>query len=286
MLPNLVYIGPDKAGSTWLFRLLEWHPETYVTPAKDLYFFDRYFDRGLGWYAKQFDPLSQHKVIAEISHDYLYSKDAAKRLSESLPDAKLMVCLREPVDRAFSAYLYLLKHGLYSGDFEAALEDVDELRRNGRYGSHLAEYLEHVDRQQIIVTVFDDLKNDSQLFADTVLKRIGVSPRELPNELRAKMLAAGKARSLLVAKLVKRGAWIARDLGLSKLVGRVKGSRAVDRMLYSAFDETERPKPAETTARDLRHYFYEEVRRVDEIFSLDLTKRWGYQQETQSQVML
>ena len=46
-LPNLVYIGPDKAGSTWLFHLLTHHEDVFVTPAKDLYFFDRFFDNGL-----------------------------------------------------------------------------------------------------------------------------------------------------------------------------------------------------------------------------------------------
>ena len=53
VLPNLVYIGPDKAGSTWLFGLLNRHPDVFMTPAKDLYFFDRYYDKGIEWYAKQ-----------------------------------------------------------------------------------------------------------------------------------------------------------------------------------------------------------------------------------------
>ena len=45
-LPNFIYIGPDKAGSSWLHEMLIGHPEVYLTPAKDLYFFDRYYDRG------------------------------------------------------------------------------------------------------------------------------------------------------------------------------------------------------------------------------------------------
>ena len=47
-LPNLAYIGPDKAGSSWLHTMLDHHPQVYVTEAKDLYFFDRFYHRGQG----------------------------------------------------------------------------------------------------------------------------------------------------------------------------------------------------------------------------------------------
>lgn len=53
-LPNFLYIGPDKAGSSWLHEVLIQHPEVFLSEAKDLYFFDRYYDRGMAWYASQF----------------------------------------------------------------------------------------------------------------------------------------------------------------------------------------------------------------------------------------
>ena len=115
VLPNLIYIGPDKAASTWFFQLFRAHPEIFVTPAKDVYFFDRYFDKGLDWYAQQFEGGEGHQVVAEISHDYLISPIAAERIRETLPNTKLMVCLREPCDRAFSCYLHMVKSGQFSG---------------------------------------------------------------------------------------------------------------------------------------------------------------------------
>ena len=52
--PNFLFIGPDKAGSSWLFRVLGSHPEVYLSPAKDIYYFDRYYDRGIDWYLSRF----------------------------------------------------------------------------------------------------------------------------------------------------------------------------------------------------------------------------------------
>ena len=70
--PNFIYIGPDKAGSSWLHEVLLRHPQVFLSPAKDLYFFDRYYDRGIAWYLRQFDDAGpEHVVVGEVCQDYL-----------------------------------------------------------------------------------------------------------------------------------------------------------------------------------------------------------------------
>jgi hypothetical protein len=96
-LPNFIYIGPDKAGSSWLHEVLFQHPEVFLTEAKDLYFFDRYFDRGLSWYRNQFRRATpEHRVVGEVCQDYLFEPEAAKRIRDCLGEINLMVTLREP----------------------------------------------------------------------------------------------------------------------------------------------------------------------------------------------
>ena len=77
-LPNFLYVGPDKAGSSWLHEVLLKHPDVYLTPAKDLYFFDRYYDRGSSWYAAQFRDARQEKIVGEVCQDYLFHPEAAE----------------------------------------------------------------------------------------------------------------------------------------------------------------------------------------------------------------
>lgn len=275
-LPNFLYIGTDKAGSTWLFKVLSWHPQVYMTPSKDIYFFDRYYDRGLDWYEKQFRPGPDARVVGEISHDYLYGAAVPERIYRDLPDVRLMVCLREPVERAFSAYLYLLKHGLFSGPFEEAVEAVPALLENGRYARYLEPYLSRFGRERLFVGLFDDLTADAGAFAGDLFDFLDVDRLELPPELLEKTLPAAKARSLLLAKIMKKGAWLVRDLGLSNLVGRVKSSPLVDRLLYDPYTEDEKPRLAAETRTRLRADFALEVAALDALLGLDLTARWGY----------
>ena len=188
VLPNLVYIGPDKAGSTWLFGLLSRHPDVFMTPAKDLYFFDRYYDKGIDWYARQFIGGEDRGVVGEISHDYLYDRDAAQRMRDHLPDAKLVVCLREPVERTFSGYLHLIKSGRFSGTFEQALEEFPGLIDRSRYGKHLQTYLQYFPSEQIYCAVFDDLQQSPQRFADQLFEALQLPTLELPREMQQKSL--------------------------------------------------------------------------------------------------
>nr|MBA3991862.1 N-deacetylase/N-sulfotransferase [Propionibacteriales bacterium] len=123
-LPNFVYIGPSKAGSTWLHEVLITHPQIFMTEAKDLYFFDRFFDRGTDWYASHFGQARpEHRVIGEVCQEYLSCPDAPARMHMVLgAEPRLMVTLRDPVARAFSGYLYMRKHNVFDGTFRQALE--------------------------------------------------------------------------------------------------------------------------------------------------------------------
>lgn len=275
--PNFLYIGPDKAGSTWLFRAMSWHPQIYMAPAKDLYFFDRYFQNGIDWYFKHFRGATDELVVGEISHDYLYSVEAANRIADVLPDVRLMVCLREPVDRAFSAYLYLVKHGMFTGSFEDALVTWEHtLVEHSLYAKHLAAYVDRFPRSSIYVSSFDSLRSDSNAFVQELFSFLGVLPLELPEELRERTLSAAKSRSVLLASMLKKAAFVARHIGLANLVGRLKMSKGVQRLLYGEYTDEERPRPRPETVRSLRERFADDVRRCDEMLGTDCAEKWGY----------
>ena len=70
-LPNFIYLGPEKSGTSWLHGTLSRHPQVYLTPAKDLFFFNRFYDRGLDWYREQFAAADSEPVVGEIAHRYL-----------------------------------------------------------------------------------------------------------------------------------------------------------------------------------------------------------------------
>lgn len=280
-LPNFVYIGPSKAGSTWLHEVLIRHPQVYMTGAKDLYFFDRYFDRGVGWYGDQFrGARPQHRVVGEVCQEYLSCPEAPARMRQTLPrDLKLMVTLRDPVARAFSGYLYMRKHGVFEGTFREALETRPGMLDHSRYATLLSRYLEHFDRASIHCAVFDDLVDDPRAFIDRVVGWLELDPMVLDGSLLAARLPASRARYAPVAHAVKRGANWARQHHATTLIGRVKRSQALQLALYKPLAD-DRPQIPDEDADYIRRSLLDEVTGVEELFGLHLRCRWGWADRT------
>jgi len=275
-LPNFIYLGPSKAGSTWLHEVLIRHPQIYMTGAKDLYFFDRYYSRGLPWYLGQFDGAGPgHTVVGEVCQDYLFHPDTPARIHQSLGDVRFMVTLRDPADRAFSAYLYMRKHGVFEGSFREALETRPGMIDHSRYASLLSSYTERFGREAIYCGVFDDLQEDPQAFIDELLTWLGVEPMVLDASSLEARLPASKARSVPVARLVKYGANWARQRNAGTLIGRVKRSRAVQGALYKPL-EADRPLLSDDDAQWVRERLVSEIVRLEEMFGVELRRRWNW----------
>ncbi len=233
MKPNFLFIGPDKSGSTWLYNALAQHEQVYVPKAKELFFFDQFYEYGWNWYSNYFAQASHlHSVVGEISHDYLFSPLACERIARDIPDVKLMVCLREPAQRAFSAYLYMVKQGRVTSDFDTAIRNIDELIDHGLYAKHLGHYLTRFKRNQIHVSVFDNLTIDPQVVFDDICDFLDIEHMLLPAELKKKRLPAARPRFRYGASVARKIGWKIRCMGLPELVGRVKRFSLLARMNY------------------------------------------------------
>lgn len=269
MKPDFLFIGPDKSGSTWLYEAFRRHPEIFVPTVKDIYFFDRYYDRGFPWYEKFFagaPPAA--RAVGELSHDYLFSPAAAARIRGDLPGVRLLTSLRDPADRTFSHYLYLRRSGLTRAPFREALDHFPELIRNSRYADHLQAYFDAFPRDRILVLFFEDLARDAEEFAGRVFDFLGVS-RVRDAVPASPVLPASRARSYLLARLAKRGATLARALGRPELVGKVKGGVA-RRLLYAQYRGNERPRLAPDDRARLIGTFREGIERLSDRTGRDL----------------
>jgi hypothetical protein len=277
-LPNFLHLGPSKSGSTWLHEVLISHPDAYFAEAKDLYFFSRYFERGVGWYAAQFQGARpEHKIVGEFSQDYLACPEAPERILGTLgPDIRLMVTLREPAARAFSSYLYLSKHGLAAPTFRDTPRIAPDLIDQGRYATQLRRYLKYFDRKRLHIGIFDDLQADPQAFLDNVTDWLDLDRHEVrPDQLAARLPASG-ARWLPLAAAAKRGAiWMRRHDG-ANLVGRIKRSTVVQRVLYKPLGAS-RPTMSPEDVSFVQEQLAGEIAGVEEEFGISLGERWGWQ---------
>jgi hypothetical protein len=273
-VPDFLYIGTSKAGSTWLFNALAVHEDVWLASNKGLYFFDAHFDRGVDWYRQQFED-ADGRAVGEFSHSYLSSPEAPARIAAYSPSMRLLVCLREPVDRAFSDYLDLVKNNGFAGSFSQAVEQYPRLLDRGRYATHLSRYLEHFPAAQLHVGLFDDLKTSPQGYADEVYDFLGVDRVALSaGHLRARM-PAGRPRNATMVGLTKRASKVAASVGLRRWRSRIKRSTMVRSALYKEYRDV-KPRPDPDLGLELRRGFAEEVARLDDLLGRPVSEVWGY----------
>src|SRR5262245_12189274 len=103
-MPMFVVCGAQKAGTSTLHDMLGQHPAVLVSRPKELHYFDVHYDEGPQWYADRFRPEARHESWGETTPGYLYKTWARRRMCRDLPEARFLVILRDPVQRAYSHY--------------------------------------------------------------------------------------------------------------------------------------------------------------------------------------
>ena len=120
-LPDFLGIGTQKGGTTYLHGLLQQHPQVYLANPKELHYFSLHHHRGLEWYCHHFDTATADQCCGEVTPYYLFHPFAAERIATALPNVKLIVLLRDPVERTLSQYFHSKRLGLEPLELEEAL---------------------------------------------------------------------------------------------------------------------------------------------------------------------
>jgi len=173
-LPSFIGIGVPRAGTTWLNTLLAGHPDVYTPVLRDeINFFDRYYERGFAWYETLFPPpehAERYRAIGEITPQYFYCQECPERIFRALPESKLIIMLRHPVDRAYSQYGLFVQRRNFRGSFEDFLAAKPRALQKGFYSRYLKRYLRYFDRAQILALIFEnavtDIPNTQKSLAD------------------------------------------------------------------------------------------------------------------------
>jgi len=229
---NFLYLGGDKCGSTWLHHVLSRHPEVKLARAKELFFFDRFYEKGWQWYLSQF-PDGSAKRTGEICHDYLYSNAALKRIArDTAPDSVYLITLRNPYERTLSHWRYLRKIGRTRLGFCDAVRELPGLTDHSLYHSRIQTAFDTLGRDRVRILWFDDLRRDPALFGMGLCAALGVTHIEdLPYSDR--VLEGGTARAPRLVNLLRNIGWVLRAVGAPAVVGKIKSHPWTHRILFS-----------------------------------------------------
>ena len=169
--PDFLGIGTQKGGTTYLHGLLQKHPQVYLAHPKELHFFSLHQRRGLKWYSHYFDAATADQRCGEITPYYLFHPLAAERIAALLPNVKLIVLLRDPVERALSQYFHSKRLGLEPLDLEQALAAESKrladaeaaLKRGEAHQSHQHHSYLSRSRYEQQISLFERLFPSEQL---------------------------------------------------------------------------------------------------------------------------
>jgi hypothetical protein len=171
-LPEIIGAGPGRTGTTWLHRMLEGHVDLPYG-VKETQFFSTYYDKGIEWYARHFRYATGERKIVEIC-PYLFHPLAPDRIKAHIPNCRVITTLRDPVEHSFSAYKMIAHYAWVRGSFDEALKSRPNLGLN-RYAFHLSKWFNTFGRENVLVTMYDELRTQPQSYLDRVTDFMGVA---------------------------------------------------------------------------------------------------------------
>ncbi len=208
MLPNFLVIGAAKAGTSSVWDVLKEHPQVFMPEIKETNFFalegtkpefkgpgDDLLNGGaityLESYEKLFEGVTHQRAVGEASTLYMYHPDAPRRIKAYIPHARIVAILRNPIERAFSSYLHLIRDGREMvEDFATALsleteriaadwEHIWHYKAMGFYYSQLSRYYELFEPSHIKVYLFEDLLADQGAVLSDLMRFLGVEDAKI-----------------------------------------------------------------------------------------------------------
>lgn len=171
---DFIGIGGMRCGSSWIFQCIKEHPEVCNSSRKELNFFDKdnNYKKGIeGYYKPKFEKCPPDKIKGEFSPTYLHNPRAPYRIQSHFPNTKLIVSLRDPIERAYSQYRYgkaqNKRMSIYK-NFHEAIKKDSELVQNSLYHEKLKKFFELFPENNILVIHFEEIRN----YPDDTIKKI------------------------------------------------------------------------------------------------------------------
>ena len=214
ILPSFIIIGAQRCGTTSLYDYLSHHPQIIPSPVKELFYFDDYYTRPIEWY-KSFFPTKKEQeklerdlvasvITGEASPSYFFHPYAAKRIKETLPQIKLILVLRDPIERAYSHYNHIKRLTRETLSFEEAIEkeeqritpDIEKLEKDefykadqrrdysyltrGYYAKQLKEWFKHFPKEQLLIVQSEEFYRETPKVYNEIVEYLGLNSYTLP----------------------------------------------------------------------------------------------------------
>jgi hypothetical protein len=230
-LPTFIVIGAPKSGTTSLFYYLKQHPDVFLPERKELHFFSYEYlkehakgpgDAGIlaalcsdrETYESYYRSADASAAVGEFSPSYLFFSDTAEKIFDALGKVRIIAILRNPVEKAYSQYMHLVRDNLENLSFLEALHAEEERKKNGwsdiwwyakssRYSDKIKKFFNVFGKDSAKVILFEEFTNDPSKILRDICDFIGVNG-DFPFDTSKVYNKTGQPRSKLIANFFSR----------------------------------------------------------------------------------
>lgn len=271
--PDFIGIGAPRCGTTWLFEMLKSHPEIDLPDQKALNFFNEYYSHGKDWYLRQFENLSG-KAIGEISPLYFANDELARRMKEVVPNAKLILIARDPIDRLKSAHKLINTLRGKEVSLEERIRQSPALLEQGLYYKWTKDILKYFDEDQLLVLSFKEISNDPESAYCKVLTYLGVDSSFMPKRLSEKIGYNIEPKNKTIEKLRQKMYRLLVGNGMAKLIWLFKKTGIAGWLRKTNNQKSSHNIKEDSSALNKYLEFYrEDVQAFEKYFRLSITER-------------
>jgi len=277
---TFIGIGAQKCASTWLHQALRSHPQIGIDESKEPDFFSYTYGRGFEWYESANEGFAECKAIGEVSPSYFHHPEAPARAFRYDPNLRIIVSLRDPIERAYSNHLHLVRLGLIKGKdhtFEHGISNCPMYLHQSHYAVHVERWLSIFPRTSFLFVLQEDVAADPAGEMARLFNFLDVDPSagRIPEKGRSNLSTVPKHAGLHRG-LRSLGA-LAKNAGLKPLVESVKSAGFVRRLLERNAVDLRKivPPLRQDTIETLQTEFKDDVAYVRRLLERD-DLRWKH----------
>jgi len=258
---NFIGVGAQKCASTWVHRVLSDHPEVAIYQGKESDFFSTYYGRGYQWYEKQVGDAGAVSVKGEISPSYFADSDTPNRVFLYNSEMRIVLLLRDPIERAYSNHLHVVRQGYFVGQslsFEDGLANNPMYVEQSRYAKHLARWLEIFPENQVSVIFQEDIRDNPKIQARNLYRFLSINEDHQSWFLGKKVNESIVIKNARLDQLLKQFGKIGRYVGGKRIVEAVKNNDLI-RNLRRNHNQIELRQIVPPMREDTRRQLQEEL---------------------------
>jgi len=250
-------VGPQRTGSTWLYKALCQHSSiSFPRGVKETFFFDERYEKGVDWYMWHFKHATGQQQLGEIAPTYFDVPEAIDRIAQHQPSCKIIINVRNPMERAYSVFRHFHASGLVPPDFDRSIQLRPRILESGRYHIHAPMWEERFGASQVLYLVQEDIHDDSKTVLKTLTEFLEIEP--LTNNGLADGQRVNSATAPISPCLVRGLESVARVLRNLRLHGLVNLGKSFGlKRLYSGGAAP--PLLNEAQLRFLEEYYVDDV---------------------------